>query len=254
MTGFINSLVDRFSGATNIISPRLPGRFEPAFPDLSNQLGESTIKDATSPVSNEINNIPSLKNTDLRFFDKNYYKDQLSKDENTGYSPIEKQKEAGVNPVDNEISSNMQQQENNTIVNTFIQPSGISNGNPLSFQVETTTRNEQKVPSASNIGDNAVQPGFLDRQLEKERQRGQVDKSQILLLRPEQYSIKSEEIGHPDLHEHAQSNKTPVIKVSIGRIEVRAVPVSNGVKVKDSSPQKPRLTLDEYLQKRNSRQ
>jgi hypothetical protein len=64
----------------------------------------------------------------------------------------------------------------------------------------------------------------------------------------------NKKVGHPDFYEQSQSNKTPVIKISIGRIEVRAVPVSNGVKVKDSSPQKPRLTLDEYLQKRNSRQ
>jgi hypothetical protein len=253
MTGFIDSLVDRFSGADNIITPRLSGWFEPAFPDQLNQFGESTTENETTTVLNEMSNMSSLKDTGLGFFDNNkYYKDQLSRDGNIDHSSIEKRRPTAVDPVNNEISSNSQQQVNNTFIKTFIQPPGINNESQVSFQFET--KNDLKETPSSDIGDNAMNHDFLDHQLEKERQRNKIDKSQSFPVRSEQYSMINKKVGHPDFYEQSQSNKTPVIKISIGRIEVRAVPVSNGVKVKDSSPQKPRLTLDEYLQKRNSRQ
>ncbi len=49
-----------------------------------------------------------------------------------------------------------------------------------------------------------------------------------------------------------QQSMSTVIKVSIGRIEVRAISPPAELKIKRDSVQKPRMSLEDYLKKRNS--
>lgn len=53
---------------------------------------------------------------------------------------------------------------------------------------------------------------------------------------------------------YQQQAMPAVIKVSIGRIEVRATTAANPAKINREPLQKPKMSLEEYLEKRNTRQ
>ena len=254
MSGFIDSIVTRFSGAENIISPRLPGKFESSYHDESNLAEEarpsvvpneqtSTRTDHYGGVgssvdtgSNRLNNIGSRAGSDLQANDFSFVNDSKQQGSIANTSENDHQQSGG------------SQKENHA--NRFILPSQIDKANK--GELYNVTEHQQIIEKSS---DNAVMfPGLVSRLAENEKQRGEIHKPLISPIVAAPSRRSNEDIADLNFQKEVGHNEASVIKISIGRIEVRAIPVTNVTKVKDHSAQKPKMSLEEYLQKRNKGQ
>jgi hypothetical protein len=255
MNGFIDSLVSRFNGAENTVSPRLPGKFESSY---TNEPGilidtETAITSNSSLLgipSHPEDLQPSLVPEQRLFTNKTNKYDQKEDRTDPTFSPDSGQIILKNIPVNNEGDP-----EQNNLTQKDI---GAFNGQSESFRAGITDNNyfvrevinDRTTESGSITGRSTtiILPSGVGQMIEKEKQRNEIDRPVSTQMMIGQNRRDNSAIQN--LNDHDQ---TPIIRVSIGRIEVRAVPVTNTANIKDHSPQKPKMSLEEYLQKRNNR-
>ncbi len=257
MSGFIDSIVTRFNGADNIISPRLPGKFESSYNDESNLPEKTgtpvTPNDRTSALTvHDGDTQPSLNNGSRLF---NTITSSGSNDQEKDFPFLNDRHKSIINTGDDHEQYGQKgsiQKEN--LFNMVIRPSQKAENSNGDFYAGTEIQQPIKNDPRINNVDTVMFPNSVARLVEKEKQHNRIDKPVIPQIVAEQHREDNTNIADPHLEENDKYNRAPLIKISIGKIEVRATPVTNVTKSKDHSAQKPKMSLEEYLQKRNKGQ
>lgn len=242
MNGFISNIISRQVNIDNNIKPRLPGQFEPLNFEpasstelISNQL--KNIHQGTAEIINDAVIRPAMNtiSDDISSSPGNVTKNTVASSIIPG-----KEKEAEITHPGivrkKLLLSDEQLQENITVNDSSSSTSPGEEGNlrENSFMEDQPSliKKAKKEQEENAQKKYVIQPSFVNT-------RHQIFKN-----------ITS---GYSFSEGGGQINTSPVIKVSIGRIEVRAVPPANPVKVNRDTIQKPKMSLEAYLQKRNNR-
>jgi hypothetical protein len=268
MTGFVGSIVSRFNGAENIISPRLPGRFESLYYDEPNVINESgsTVELYQSAATDAdqgyrkgaviTGGVKSNVNSD-RIADE----DQRDDHKAGVHLPFEYNKQypstrdASIPIHEFQRYGQMEEQERLDEVRHGAKPVQGSDFNDLANgDIHQMNAHERINEFSKDDTSRSIMPQEgLPHLIEKEQQRSEFPQSVIspVMSQP----VEGNSGRHPDFNFRASvvQDHAPVVKISIGRIEVRAVPASNSSKPREYGAQKPQISLDEYLQKRNKR-
>lgn len=255
MSDFISSIVSRHAEALPAISPRLPARFEAQQPSMplwgesasfqsAIELPESLRKSSVdmNPVSeNTISIVPSTNVTS----------------------------DAGGQMASNEIE--LSQEHDNKEV--FSMPSHFNNRDPIEVHVSDNPGNHLPFLE-SIIPNNDTKAMMVNVPI---NEKNEIVVNHVSIITPQEKVSKNENMSTPSIKPKKdiaavgtnifQNIVTPknepvisplmnstVVKVSIGRIEVKAISpgVTNQSKTSKSLPQQPRMSLDEYLKKRNT--
>ena len=281
MSGFINNILSRHTDTVASIIPRLPGKFEPVnFPAGNAKENFSVVTESSQPFNviqgitetgfenkkaaniNSSQSIPPVNSgnsNDQNIQPVNNNNTVFSKRSNTGQTSIIK----NIIPVDKDADENTDGENISKVQRSVFNE--LKSVNQFNSFVENFDDQEltgkilmNKQPGTSNIKDdigneqdsqirkNVIKPASAKRNNALEDAK----LLQAALIKP---SIQNLNAGanhnaSPLLREQTM---TSVIKVSIGRIEVRAVTSAAPVKVNRPVLQKPRLSLDDYLKNRN---
>lgn len=233
MNHFLEHILARHSNTDNAIQPRLAGRFEGSAignKEMNEEVGD---KATMSPIQSinifrkEATGITmpaSVNDTVQPPVSSNDQQSQLGEKIISSNGEINK-------PVTNNIFQPIQSivQDNSTtkviheqLDDPFVDK--VTDSDMIKSNDYQESLLETKVP-VSNFLQDFSQPSFLQNPV-----------------------IPQEAISLPSL----QTNQsTSIIKVSIGRIDVRANTVAGNQKVPSNTPVKSRTSLDEYLKKRN---
>ena len=286
MNGFINNILRRHTDAVAGIMPRLPGKFEPVNFPVANSTEDFSAKTEASQPFNVIQGI-----TETGIENKRATNSNSGKSTPTANSSIAN--DQNIQPPNNNTRPFNESTNNGqgSIIKNII-PVDKDAGEKITgeniFKVEKSVFNEIKPanqfkekPPVENFDEQElagkvlmnVQPGRSNKNDGNEHEQDSPVKKNIIkpatkkeshlledskplqagLIKPSIQNLNAG-VNHnasPVLREQSMSS---VIKVSIGRIEVRAVTSAAPVKVNSPVLQKPRLSLDEYLKNRNGTQ
>ena len=248
MKGFIQNIISRQINPAANTTPRLPGKFEPSNfnPGISTELftpsTNTSYQESFDPVNTgNNNNIVAQKNTNA------FAAPVLSTEKITQH--IHHPKGPGINsvqkiniPVEHinaaSLSTNIKNLSNNI-------PGKIKNDEEHIFSKHEQKGNEGMKTNIPHHGSVKVIESFkenLPGKKEFERQDGEPI-----------YGTQNSNMPAGRLFSDVYNTpSTPVIKISIGRIEVRAVSTASPINVTRETVQKPKMSLEEYLNKRNN--
>jgi len=242
VNGFINHILNRHLQPENNIKPRVPGRFETFTSAKQNHEGIIVVESDESNGSNEAQtqnkNEGSFQKSSVdheKKYDtsietpknsRNVILDDLKK------GPFEKKQET-YKP--DEPDSATADDNKGIPDSSLITPENLISADGRSHLIDTEhiySIHEHKVPFK-----------------EKETASNQNSDARPLTYYPEKGKapLLNNFYGHDD---KLEKNMPPAIKISIGRIEVRAIISPTPEKKNTISSQKPDMTLDDYLKKR----
>lgn len=281
MNGFINNILRRHTETIAGIMPRLPGKFEPVNFPVTNSGEDISAGTEASQLFDPVGRIaePGVEN-----------KNAVNIDAGTSITASNSRKAAHqifkpLNDATRPESTNTHE----TTINKNIRPVNNDAGEKINIENisvgERSTANEIKpgnrVEGKNRIEnfDEAEQTGKIlaNHQSVRSNNTEKNENEQDLsfnqdIIKPASAKrdstledLKSPQAGTikpamPNLNAATNFNNSPVvreqtmssvIKVSIGRIEVRAVTSAAPIKTNRPVLQKPRLSLDEYLKNRN---
>ena len=258
MNGYINNIISRYVNPGLNITPRLPGLFEPQVSQpvslpVEHTVSTTQIKDTTkddlhlSTSHKDWNQAAKTQKTEKAFL-YNDHEDQnwpAKKNATAQKHSVEPQEQSFVNrpliedPVIEQktfsstilpLKREEKQEVNSLRHETFDQADKDKTGIKESFSF-TKPRLNEPVPIEERIQYN----------------------SNTLLAPPAYHSVLPNENRNISAFNYHEG--TSVIKVSIGRIEVRAISsASHPVKTPVEKPPSTKMSLDDYLKKRNSDQ
>jgi hypothetical protein len=252
MNGFIQNIIDRHMSTLGNISPRLPGRYEPA----------GTMGDLTGIVLGSY----SDRQPETNFINEEKTTSRQPADPVGATKPPDPTGRINSKTRDNELPDT----EFSIDRIPFAQKNfDIDTEHPGKEYGHAENKFSHRMPPEELINDDDKKP---ERKMDKEyipveatsiispliRTPSREDEKDLDRSVRSFGSQKQTENTRPlFLRQHVDSgpgNKTPVIKISIGRIEVRAISGTAPVKAKREPEKKPKISLDEYLNKRNSTQ
>ncbi len=283
MNGFISNILSRHTDTVANIIPRLPAKFEPVnFPAANSTEAFSVRTEANHPFNivqpNIESSIENKKVADINpgksttMVNSSIVNDQNIQPINNNNTVFNKSSNTGqtsniknIIPADKEVDENINGENISKVQRSVFNE--IKTGNqfkekplPENFDEQELTgkvwMNKQPMTlnGKDDMGDehgsrsekNIIKPVTTNGNhfLEK------VKHVQGGLIKP---SIQNLNAGvNPNtLMAQGEQNMSSVIKINIGRIEVRAVTAPAPVKINRPVLQKPRLSLDEYLKNRN---
>ncbi len=265
MNGFISHIINRHLHADMQVAPRLPARFEPpavsAIPAW--QQGENFIDSSQTSFHSD-------KGTSI---ESNYLQTQESPIAESLTQPVVKNIKktkyitGEENPQPSFVAAanrndSLQGERANviefvpsplhavpdTVAATTINPAQQP-GSPLIYQATPADKQVK-----GETGEKS--PPVISRDLSKTVPEKRHIRPPSSVVTPVPFVVPAARHSNTALRfgvSGLQAQQTPqVIKVSIGRIEVKAVQATGPVKTARVEPPKPKLSLDEYLNKRNS--
>ena len=267
MTGFISRIISRHAHPQNNIVPRLPGRFESAAGVtqnlFENDFGNSDIGSTANP--DNIGNNRHIRHTQDKahesidpanednsavLLDKN--KASAVKVSNTNLQTPSIPKPAAINKLERSVMPNEDVLVHQTIIPKLSTADNEHNSNTTVNDTPSHNYNIQEMNIIDNAAISAGSLQFIAPVTSKERSIKESTSLQIQQPLSATPSLQPN-ITAPLISERA--NQQPVIKVHIGKIEIKAInqPSANEVRTKSSNANKPAMTLDDYLKKRNAR-
>jgi|GEM_PF-5496157 hypothetical protein len=266
MTGFVESIVSRFAGAENIIIPRLPGRFESSYHDESNLVDdsrpgvESHSEDASAIEHQHRDETVNTRSSNVDHDPVGYKNNSTDRTVNS-YTAVDNsntslRRRANDNVQEDQRRDRLSERKErpSEFDRQLIRPdldSYDEDGVDNRIQNINTHRRDFTPFVEDERRDSMTHRERISLLVEKENQRSEIRPSVILPVMPELPKKNQERIADLNFRTDALQDRAPVVKISIGRIEVRAVPSTNGSKPRENPSQKPQMSLDEYLQKRN---
>jgi hypothetical protein len=254
MTGFISRMLTRHSSPQNIILPRLPGKYESTTGTtqnlFENDLGTSDIN--ATHNSEEIGNngfipqdkeaLPDKSKTSTikpshATFQTSFLAEptaEISKNEGTVFP---NDNNPGSQSIIPKFSIADTEQNSDGVVNYKLSNNHKSNE-------KNAVDNKAIISSTSKLFASAV----------SEKVEELKEKSFFQIQQPLFTALPKLPNGVTPITS-TEGNQQPVIKVHIGRIEIKAInqPPSNDTQTKKSNVNKPAMSLDDYLKKRNAR-
>ena len=248
MSGFADNLITRHTGISNKITPRLPGIFEPVrLPtqnlsriDFANTEIETGNDPITAQSSGQSRKIPV---------------------------PLDEEKTHGVS-ISAEKRKEFEEQESGTInVRSEGRKLNVENTNLFPNEMVNEPPRDEDAAKSTNIFFTANELKMSGRTSEipgegQRRNDIQISKDSIFKEKELPFANRmnvmfgKQDVPSPlssDMPFNEQlSNSTSVIKISIGRIEVRAVSSPVVKQHNDAKTQKPKMSLEDYLAKRNN--
>jgi hypothetical protein len=269
MNGFISHIINRHLGTENNIMPRVPGRFE-SFNSFQQNAGEikplqSEEIETNSYQQTDRGNLKPLEKTGTNYGTNSSPFEALKVDkkdqEKSNFSMPDKAVDVFKEPshFKENVSGKIEPPiiEENRIFNTTISNSTVAssdtkeNSNNISPKPKETSISQIERNNSPNI----VSP-FVVQNAERSYTQKKGDHNENPVL-PIQSSFVLQNIKDTSVHQHAifpesaEQKAQPIIKVSIGRIEVRAAVSSAPEKKNSNTAEKPTMSLDDYLKKRN---
>ncbi|HEV8515750.1 MAG TPA: hypothetical protein VGQ59_20850 [Cyclobacteriaceae bacterium] len=254
MSGFVNNLITRHTEASNKITPRLPGIFEPArlhIQELSgNDFANTKVEPASDPMTmlapgqiekasetmqqkNEHNIL--AKSDATKNFERQERGETNNQPEKKIRYPDKAMDETLKTPIDSSLPDN-----DSKASNTTVEISGDNLHKAVTRIAKQSISNEEK----------NSRPGTL-----MNYEPGINQKINAPVIDPRPIATMGQYVPsylRPDSSFHeGGSNSTSVIKISIGRIEVKAVSAPAVKPNNDAKVQKPKMSLEDYLAKRN---
>jgi hypothetical protein len=238
MNNFINNVIRRHLQPENNIVPRVPGRFE-SFNVNTQELNEPNFMQSESF---KIDPNTEIKNSNESTYERpviNGRKNSL--DFNTTVTPGKK------NDEEVPFGIKTHYNENSTTDNTRNKDSKVSPDYPEQIIITHAEKSNLTTTMNSDVfTQNNTVPFFKKENSNKEK----VKRPEPLLIPQKTPDITiNKQLGLFENTEQRIQN----IKVSIGRIEVRAIVSSLPEKKNAGISQKPNMTLDEYLKTRNGK-
>lgn len=265
MTGFIDQLVSRHTAPVPVIAPRLPGLFESeaaapvipgtSFSDMNETVSGQPVYNqpvATAPPS-AVLPVTGTDNAAGVFSPGNTGEENKSPQ----YTFIAEKEIQNIPPPAADIFYNTTHQHITQQLFYPEQPDYITtqHNNPVqqSFFPEEGYLSV-KLPAAEKAEDHSLPVGRTDADnpIVKEVHTGMAGENKaipLVLPSVQSAAIAANTIAAPFIR---QENST-VIKVSIGRIEVKAMTVPVPAKKSRAAATVPKMTLEEYLNKRNNK-
>ncbi|MCX6317021.1 MAG: hypothetical protein NTW29_07005 [Bacteroidetes bacterium] len=263
MTGFINQIIQRHTEPAPVIAPRLPGLFEGATATTSvdssptmNDTGYLTENTATRPVNEwrPPNAIPV--NTEYKHKPDEW--NTIPIDSN--YEPLA--------PSPFVLSPNENTKEMPEVINTIIQQEQVQhNYYPVNAEYYTIPATPSRIETVIHK-ENMTAPVYNDEKTETDPvqpnipiridQESGLKQGKLITdsKNPSPFVLPVMALSHepvlPVAIPMASQESTTVIKVSIGRIEVKAMAPPASIKKQRSTSATPHMTLEEYLTKRNN--
>jgi hypothetical protein len=250
MKGFISRMTARHANPQNNIVPRLPGKFEGAG-SLFNNLSDNEVAGSGNAITRQ----------------KNVYKNVSAANENND-KDITDENKASATKTNNQAAhiftmplagSETSEQDSFIIQNEDATPIAARENNDdkhandfrSSVNIEYGERSPAGEKSAlvSSSSLTFITSGIKQK---KENIQEPIPSPDIKPL----FTTSSKQ--HPDVPAYfisGEANQQSVIKVHIGRIEIKAVNQQppNEENTKSTSVRKPKMSLDDYLKKRNAR-
>jgi hypothetical protein len=241
MNGFISHIIQHHLQTESTIQPRLPGRFE-SFHAAQNQGGMDMVESdgfSTSPnqkINNPENNLiekPISKNQ-IPPVDSGNLSDEIKpKGGLFSYPQLETMNANNSNPF--EVYTADQAARRSMADRTIdsderVRRNLITDINSNIFVRENTNLSDRN----GNLLNEPVRPKSPSSLVFEKNRRSSANQQAVFFENPGQ---KAE----------------PTIKVSIGRIEVRAIVTPQAVKKETHTTQNPGMSLDDYLKKRNDK-
>lgn len=233
MSDFLINLLNRHMELTKNVQPRMRGRFEPdAYSSIiltTNDLVENNIDDDISAKQSSFKKqetkIRSIEPLDNSVVHKN---DDTKVGRSKKITIMNSETE---NSINNKIQDGVfhQQFDEHQPVRTkqsFIQSAKFNKGKSVVLESPTNATGLENI----DIGSNG-----------------------LLGLPPSLTDWKSE-LNQESFIKDIKTETEPVIKVNIGRIEVRAVTQQTPLPPRPKASPRPKLTLDDYLKQRNGGQ
>ena len=242
MNGFISHILKRHLQPESNIMPRIPGRFE-SF--TSTKLSPDEIDADKSNAYNEA----QTQNHNEGSFQKSTFGDE---EKHNSFSQTSKN---ALNEIDNDLNKNSFETKRDANISVDRNSTNGDDKGQVSDISLITHGNLIDGEERSHLIDTEYRylPD-VDRKPfeEKEITPNQKNDRGPLIFYPQkrQGLIIN---NHYGIEENIQQTTPPAIKVSIGRIEVRAIVSSAPEKKNTISSQKPDMTLDDYLKKRNNK-
>lgn len=262
MSGFISNIISRHTSPVDNISPRLPGRYEAAQPAAFSMEGLEQTQETIAVNNDTIQ--PDSRQTDSTpdFFQKTISPSQPVQYNTAGEgladhpaSPLPVLPDITLTATRKEISSVLPLAEADHGVHPlpfFFNRTADSSGEnqPASIITNVFTENNEQVAEQSQPVAETVLPHRAFAAATEMENSNTVSVFPQLVRPALQQALSSSPA--PVMEMIPQQTGATIIKVSIGRIDVRAITTAVPVKNNRDTVQKPQLSLDEYLKKRNS--
>ncbi|RNI39831.1 hypothetical protein EFY79_00575 [Hanamia caeni] len=235
MNGFINHILKRHLNPNNNIEPRTTGRFE--------QINQENQSSHETNFIEQIDEIITPKN-------------QIRSKEENAFENFESLNQ--VNPAPNMEMTNVDYNE------PFLEIKPTINNNTNSHLDGYYEGQSFQERNALNLNEHNVETNNFENSRKTEREpelkkkdfaSGHKDVFNVTntAFYQDNYTLqKNLSVNNVNFKDKANENELPVIKVSIGRIDVRAIVSSQPEKKINTAHQKPPMSLEDYLKKRNS--
>ncbi|MEO6729691.1 MAG: hypothetical protein ABIN01_00610 [Ferruginibacter sp.] len=264
MSGFINHIIARHTNPVTAIRPRLPGKFEAqsinenisfAKPGIGDETRRQPEHNAGPSTTGQQESFNFSLVSDTRKHNQPQDIDPVFHSDHNEIDPEKKQvnnQHKNIDAGEKNEPLSAEFNKNDLFKNSFFNNAGNLTGHEL---------NENKMGLASpSLNKNNSTPAFTnaypDSNIEAHRSLDQPSHGYLSSTNTPAISESHQQQNfNPSSSQGSKLNQhydqTPVIKVSIGRIEVRAITESTPAKSNRSTLQKPRMSLDDYLNKRN---
>jgi len=268
MNSFISRIITRHSYPQNNIIPRLTGKFE-STPVVTQSLSENDFGDSDIGAKDNPGEI-----TDNSYIDptrhKAYESITAASENNTqvlsgknkastvklSNADFETSFIAKLTAEKNKRKGSIMPNENTTAYETKILKPSVADNEHENDAALNYTSSHNLNPDINKEADNfAISTGslqFIAPAISREDNRKESTAFQI------QQPLYTTPLLLPNIVAPLNTggaNQQPIIKVHIGKIEIKAInqPSSNEVRSKSTNAHKPAMTLDDYLKKRNAR-
>lgn len=255
MNDFINHLLTRHIETDNNVKPRIRGRFEPAQTSLKAHLGDDVYALDTMYGQSQI--VPPQEQQGFVAEPAKQPADAFSKQSfENDPAMLDDMKTGILNPItppstlpaEQQIpdgSAHVNNEGKATIENHFFSNSHIEN-NTISSFAGNRPEAEKTTSTFSNLhATETVKPALKMYKTEGTERESRNDVFRGAFNQFKQSSDQSRTTQY-----ETESNQ-PVIKVTIGRIDVRAIVQSTPSQVKQVTTATPKLSLEDYLKQRN---
>jgi len=240
MNGFISHIIQHHLQSESTIQPRLPGRFE-SFHAAQNRDGvDMAESDGFSTSPNQKTN-----NSENNLIENPIFKNQIS-------------------PVDSGNLSDEMKAKNGLFPKPESAAMDANNSNPFEVYTDQAARRsmaDRTIDSDERVRGNLITD--INSNIFVRENTNLSDRYGNLLnepIRPKSPSSlvfeknrRSSANQQAVFFENPGQKAEPTIKVSIGRIEVRAIVTPQAVKKETNTTQNPGMSLDDYLKKRNDK-
>jgi len=240
MNGFISHIIQHHLQSESTIQPRLPGRFE-SFHAAQNRDGvDMAESDGFSTSPNQKTN-----NSENNLIENPIFKNQIS-------------------PVDSGNLSDEMKAKNGLFPKPESTAMDANNSNPFEVYTDQAARRsmaDRAIDSDERVRGNLIRD--INSNIFVRENTNLSDRNGNLLNEPARPKSPSSLVFEKNrgssanqqavFFENPGQKAEPTIKVSIGRIEVRAIVTPQAVKKETNTTQNPGMSLDDYLKKRNDK-